>query len=935
MAINVSFNGATIYKPGAYSEEQIDLSGGFPLSPTGIVAIFGESSSGIPGALVPNISSNVFSPNDMTQIIQQYGSGPLVDACQFLFAPGADGAIPGGAQAVYIYKTNASTQAQLVLGGNWGTVQSLNWGVSGNLITYQNALVPASPAMTSSSASFNLTSPPFSVSGGSIPIIGSANAPAQAAALAEYNTIAAMSPGTTESVLDGLTLTPGTFTSASSMSLSNGATLTLNGAGNYYFQIGSTLTCGTTSTIVLSGGATAANIYWQVGSSATLNGTTFQGNVIANQSITVGGGTVNGSLIALNAAITIATASSISAQSAPALGAAGSYGLLAASTITNSGSTTVNGSVGLNPGTSVTGFPPGMIIGGGGLTLIIRINGASPSLDNTFTLPTPAITVAALQAALNSAGNWSLGLPVGVSFVVSGSNAAAFLAISTTSANEFELISGTLLGSGVGTFNISPGLVTSETLEQALITITNYGTNVTESATVGGNVVMEIGRVGGVTPNVTITPTSIILTNNSTAEHTIPLSNFNTIGQLALFITTSTAGVWNAIAGSAQNGLLPPSAMDQVVALGAAATSSSDYPAQITNNASQVAAFFAASANVDLLQVAGQGVNGLPPAATEMYLTGGLLGGTNSAAITNALTQFTKFRVNAIVPLFSRNATADILDGLTDPSSTYVIDAIHQAVKTHLSLTATTKNKSERQGYLSMHDTYANCKTEIAAMADYRIQFMIQDIYQSSAQGVLQWYLPWAGACLLAGARGGSPVGLPMTFKYFNMSGIRQTSQPMTTPAANIVIGFDPDLNYDDAIINGVTFWEAPQTGGFRLVVDNTTYGANDNWVYNRANVLYAADVLAYDFRNQLENIYIGVKNTVTAAEIASTCEAILATYLAQGITVSTSDAKNGYKQLVVQINGNVVNISVTVKLVEGIDFILANITLQRATSTT
>ena len=39
MAINISFNGATIYKPGAYSKTTIDLGGGFPLSPTGLVAI--------------------------------------------------------------------------------------------------------------------------------------------------------------------------------------------------------------------------------------------------------------------------------------------------------------------------------------------------------------------------------------------------------------------------------------------------------------------------------------------------------------------------------------------------------------------------------------------------------------------------------------------------------------------------------------------------------------------------------------------------------------------------------------------------------------------------------------------------------------------------------------------------------------------------------
>ncbi len=335
-----------------------------------------------------------------------------------------------------------------------------------------------------------------------------------------------------------------------------------------------------------------------------------------------------------------------------------------------------------------------------------------------------------------------------------------------------------------------------------------------------------------------------------------------------------------------------------------------------------------------LTQTTGQGVVGLPAVQGPTYLAGGLLGGTQSADIPNALTSIQAVHVNSVVPLFSRDASEDILDLITDPSSNYTIDAIQQAVKTFLSLQATTKARSECQGYLSLHDTYLNCKLQAQNMADARIQMVIQDILQNNSFGNLVWFLPWAGACLLAGARGGSPVGLPMTFKYFNCSGIRQTSQLLSTPESQIVQGFNPQTQYDDAIMNGITFWEKPSTGGFRLVVDNTTYGADANWVYNRANVLYAADVLAYDFRNQLENIYVGAKNTVSAAEVKSTCDSILTGYLAQGITVSTTDAPNGYKQLVVQIVGNTINISVVVKLVEGIDFVLATITLQRATST-
>jgi hypothetical protein len=232
----------------------------------------------------------------------------------------------------------------------------------------------------------------------------------------------------------------------------------------------------------------------------------------------------------------------------------------------------------------------------------------------------------------------------------------------------------------------------------------------------------------------------------------------------------------------------------------------------------------------------------------------------------------------------------------------------------------TTKKRSERQGVLSVKAIYGDCKNKAGNLADERLQLVIQDIRQIDSIGTVKWFQPWALACLLAGARSGASIGEPMTFKFLNCSGIRCTAQSMLTPEANIAVGFDPDTQFEDAILAGLTFLEAPQTGGYRVVVDNTTYGVDGNWVKNRANVLYAADVIAYNFRQALESIYIGHKNTITTAEVSATAASILDTFMGQGLTVATGDAPKGYKNLFV-------------KLVEGIDFILADITLQRAIS--
>ncbi len=107
----------------------------------------------------------------------------------------------------------------------------------------------------------------------------------------------------------GYPLTPGGFNSGSTM-CSTG-TLTLNGGGGpnavFVFQAGSSLTTASASSVVLINGAQACNVFWQVGSSATLGtGTQFSGNILAFSSITDNGGsTVQGRLLARNAAVTL------------------------------------------------------------------------------------------------------------------------------------------------------------------------------------------------------------------------------------------------------------------------------------------------------------------------------------------------------------------------------------------------------------------------------------------------------------------------------------------------------------------------------------------------------------------------------------------------------------------------------------------------------
>ncbi len=128
-------------------------------------------------------------------------------------------------------------------------------------------------------------------------------AQAQADLTVAYNDAAGrtVAPVSVAGNLGGQTLAPGLYKSTSSLEISSGD-LTLAGDANavWIFQMVSTLVTTTGRQVILSGGAQPANIFWQVGSSATIGGSSiFKGTIMAAQSITmVTGATLEGRALA-------------------------------------------------------------------------------------------------------------------------------------------------------------------------------------------------------------------------------------------------------------------------------------------------------------------------------------------------------------------------------------------------------------------------------------------------------------------------------------------------------------------------------------------------------------------------------------------------------------------------------------------------------------
>jgi len=127
-----------------------------------------------------------------------------------------------------------------------------------------------------------------------------------------YNTAAGSGPTSPITAdLAGMTLVPGVYTASSSMGLSGEVTLDAGGdpSAVFIFQAGSTLITAPGSRVTLTGGAQACNVFWQVGSSATLDtSSVFRGTVLAMTDITAKtGATVEGRLLARSGAVTLDT----------------------------------------------------------------------------------------------------------------------------------------------------------------------------------------------------------------------------------------------------------------------------------------------------------------------------------------------------------------------------------------------------------------------------------------------------------------------------------------------------------------------------------------------------------------------------------------------------------------------------------------------------
>ena len=274
--------------------------------------------------------------------------------------------------------------------------------------------------------------------------------------------------------LGGSTLAPGVYCATSSMGLTG--TLTLDAQGNrdavFVFQVGSALTTASASQVRVINGGQNCNVFWQIGSSATLGtGSSFAGNILALTSITMNtGSSNNGRAIALNGAVTLDSSNvttctlavnnpTVSMSFAPSTISAGASSMLTL-TMTNP-----NLSVATLIAAMITNLPPGVVIAPlpnasstCGAAVVSAVAGASAvSVSAGATIPSNGSCSMTVSVVAAVGGTYVVTAPVGALTTSNGSNVAPSVATLTVIPAVVAITAAPLLGKSFTPTTINTG----------------------------------------------------------------------------------------------------------------------------------------------------------------------------------------------------------------------------------------------------------------------------------------------------------------------------------------------------------------------------------------------------------------------------------------------------------------------------------------------
>jgi hypothetical protein len=480
---------------------------------------------------------------------------------------------------------------------------------------------------------------------------------------------------------------------------------------------------------------------------------------------------------------------------------------------------------------------------------------------------------------------------------------------------SFELIDSS--PGDLAALGLSAGLSTSAQEPGVEVAINRADTGLSETLDVNADIALHIGYAG-TTATLTINQTAKTLvtavTGGAGSALNIDVSQYRTIADLAAYIATQPGYSASASAAAQQ---LAPSALDEVTAQTIASTGAGLKPGRVKKAASNFQKQLATSRALEFTATAKAGIPA--PMAAAAFLSGGAKGATAAADIIAAVNQLAGIQVNLVIPLFSRDSSADIADGMTESGSTYTIDAIHAAVKSHCIQYSTPKLKRNRAALLSFWGSYSDTKEKAQNLASFRCMFAFQRPSQVDSAGTIQKFLPWYGACIAAGMQAGG----------FYKS--------ITNKLANVIsyedpAGFDSGSpgDVEEALDAGLLIL-TKDTAGSRWVSDQTTYGFDTNFVYNSLQAVYLSDILSLDLADSFQKAFVGKSLAdVDAATALSFLAQKMDGYKKLKMIASSDDAPLGYKNPKIAISAPEMDVSVEIKLATAIYFVPISISISQ-----
>lgn len=538
------------------------------------------------------------------------------------------------------------------------------------------------------------------------------------------------------------------------------------------------------------------------------------------------------------------------------------------------------------------------------LNFSLRLSGGAIASVTLSSTTADHNTVALLAAEIDSL------LPAGVSCEDDGNTIVITMdadpsADSKGWGKSIELVDST--PGDLAVVGLDAGLIVSASEPAVEINIVRPDIDANEILAASASVDFEIGYAGA---TATMTILNGMLTTTVTggvgANLSISLADHVTISSLVSYIQSQPG---YSVSNSPSIGQKSPMTLDEVSAIGIASTMTNSRPGRVKRSKNSFVEAMAVSQYLEATITAGAGLPAATP--TYMFLSGGAMGGTTGANYLDALTAAEGLSVNFVVPLFSRDASLDIADKLTDASSTYTIDAIHAATKNHDLKMSQIKMKRNRQGLLAYDGTFAESKVKSASLSNYRHTLSFQKIQQVDSSGNLQVFGAWMEAVCAAGMQSAG---------FY---------QALVNKLANVVSYVDPSDfdsgkpgDVEEAIEAGLLFLERT-SAGIRWVTDQTTYGFDSNFVYNSLQAVYAKDMVELDLAASMERAFVGKSLAdVDIATVISFISNKMDGYKRLKLIAGSDDAPAGYRNVSVEIDGPAMYLKLEIKLATALYFV-------------